>query len=106
MYATLKRRSDFKAVYEKHKRFSGRHFILLVNPKIEEIPTIGIVASRKVGNAVCRNLIKRRVRAFLRENSPDISLNNRAILIARSSTSGVGWLEFSDDLKAVFASVN
>jgi ribonuclease P protein component len=46
------------------------HFIVIVTPSDDGRARIGVTASRKVGNAVQRNRIKRLVREFYRLNKP------------------------------------
>ena len=48
-------------------------FVLLVRPRGDDDPTmrIGITVTKKIGNAVVRNRMKRRFRALAREILPD-----------------------------------
>ena len=45
-------------------------FVLLVNPNTAEKLRFGITVTKKIGNAVVRNRMKRRFRALLREMLP------------------------------------
>ena len=51
-------------------------FVLLVRPRGDEDPTIriGITVTKKIGNAVVRNRMKRRFRALARETLPDFGV--------------------------------
>ncbi len=51
-------------------------FVLLVRPRDDADPTmrIGITVSKKVGNAVVRNRMKRRFRMLAREVLPDAGI--------------------------------
>ena len=48
-------------------------FVLLVRPRGDEDPTkrVGFTVTKKIGNAVVRNRMKRRLRALAREILPD-----------------------------------
>ena len=48
-------------------------FVLLVRPRGDDDPTmrLGITVTRKIGNAVVRNRMKRRLRALARETLPE-----------------------------------
>ena len=71
----IRRRADFVRVQSKGERATSRHFVLLVcareqGPGVDEparAPSrLGIVATRKVGDATMRNRIKRLCRECFR----------------------------------------
>ena len=59
---------------------------------------LGITASRKVGNAVCRNRFKRRVRAWFRERRTDLGWDVDLIVVARNSGGRLNWAEIDERL--------
>jgi ribonuclease P protein component len=64
----LRRRGEFQAVFDAGQRLHGRFFTLLVARNRDAQPRLGIVASRKLGNAVHRNRAKRLIRDVFRKN--------------------------------------
>jgi ribonuclease P protein component len=68
---TLKKRSDFLAA-NRGKRAPMPGFVLLVRPRGDDDPTmrVGFTVTKKIGNAVVRNRMKRRLRAIARELLP------------------------------------
>ena len=85
--ARLRERRDYVRVQRTASRSQSRHFILLTakRPKFLESvegPRLGITASKKVGNAVARNRIKRRLRAWFREVREDV-VDRDFVVIAR-----------------------
>ncbi|MBS0236180.1 MAG: ribonuclease P protein component [Proteobacteria bacterium] len=48
-------------------RFPSASWVILAAREDNQTPAVGIVASKKVGNAVVRNLAKRKMRALARE---------------------------------------
>ncbi|WP_294044903.1 ribonuclease P protein component [Sphingomonas sp.] len=68
---TLTRRKDFLAA-NSGRRAPMPGFVLLVKPRDDGDPTmrVGYTVTKKIGNAVVRNRIKRRFRALAREVLP------------------------------------
>lgn len=79
----LKRRSDFNFVYKRGSHTSSKYFVLLFAKNRTNSPRIGFVVSKKVGNAVVRNKIKRKMRASLLPIIKNISPQYNFIFIAR-----------------------
>lgn len=67
----LQRRADFLAA-NGGKRAPMPGFVLLVRPRGDDDPVmrLGITITKKIGNAVVRNRMKRRFRALARELLP------------------------------------
>jgi ribonuclease P protein component len=63
----LRRRSEFQRVFEAGTRAQGRFLTLLTAPNGTSRTRLGIVASRKLGNAVHRNRAKRLIREIFRQ---------------------------------------
>ena len=103
MYGVLARRADFLRVYQRHSRVSGQYFTLLVHPCYTEAPRAGLVVSRKVGKAVRRNLVKRRLRAYLREHIEHTTMQRDIIVIARPGSAEATWQQHCQDLDRLFA---
>lgn len=62
----LRRRGDFVRCYRKGRRRHGALAILYAVPNGLEHARLGVTASRKVGGAVVRNRLRRRVREIYR----------------------------------------
>ncbi len=77
------RRADFLSKREKSKKISTENFTVICSEKREVGPRIGIVASKKVGNAVTRNRIKRLIREFFRLNRCRIRRPEDIVVIVR-----------------------
>ena len=68
-YTTLTRRADFLAA-NRGIRVARPGFVLLASTNEGKGQRAGITVTRKIGNAVVRNRMKRRFRALLREVLP------------------------------------
>ncbi len=62
----LGRRSDFQRCYRSGRRRHGAYAVLYEAPNEVGHPRLGITVSRKVGKAVVRTRLKRRIREIYR----------------------------------------
>ena len=64
----LRKRTEFEECYSGGVRMPGRHFLLFLLRRSEASgpPRLGISVSKKVGNAVERNRVRRRLREIVR----------------------------------------
>lgn len=68
----LKNAREFSAVYNQGKPHFGKYVVISVLPTEQEISRVGFAVGKKVGNAVTRNKIKRRLRAIIQDQSKQI----------------------------------
>lgn len=81
--STLTRRADFLAA-NKGLRVARPGFVLLASPNRGKGKRIGITVTKRIGNAVVRNRMKRRFRALGRELLPELGLpDTDHVLIGR-----------------------
>jgi ribonuclease P protein component len=91
-WRSLSRKSDFHKVYENGVKEVGRLLVVYLLPADDMARSV--VASRKIGNAVCRNRAKRLMREALRSGklgSPDhvVGILERLVSTdARKDTAG------------------
>lgn len=67
-YERVKSQQDFQKVISSQQRFNSKNFVVyyLKNEQYS-YPRFGIAASKKLGNAVTRNKIRRQVRAMIQQ---------------------------------------
>ena len=81
--SVLTRRADFLAA-NRGLRIARPGFVLLARPNDGQGLRYGITVTKKIGNAVVRNRMKRRFRALLREMLPSFGLpDHDHVLIGR-----------------------
>jgi ribonuclease P protein component len=85
----ITQRAQFQRVYRFGRRIETAYFVLYCLPNDASCHRLGITASKKMGNAVLRNRLKRIFREVFR-NCPLPGLPNLDIIVntKRSSTTG------------------
>jgi ribonuclease P protein component len=107
----LRRRQDFQKVYQYGKRHQQQHLTLkslqyLPSITTENLPAtrFGISVSKTVSKkAVTRNLLKRQVKAALRQLLPRITSGWSVVVGVRPSAQGCEYLEILRELEQLFA---
>ena len=83
----LSRSRDFDAVYRKGRSVSTRYLVLYAFPREEgetgPDPRLGLAVSRKVGGAVVRNRLKRRLREVFDALADTVRPGYDYVLVAR-----------------------
>jgi ribonuclease P protein component len=73
----VRRSGDYQRAFKAGARVHGRFFTLVAAPNEASVLRLGIVASRKLGNAVTRNRAKRLIRDVFRR--PTLSASQPGI---------------------------
>ena len=98
MPKVLTKRSDFVAA-NKGLRNAKPGFVLLTRPNGGEGVRYGITVTKKIGNAVVRNRMKRRFRELLRDALPEKALaNHDHVLIGRAGGVERDFATMADEL--------
>ena len=80
----MKASSEFKRLKEDGKTFPGRFLVLSALPDNSAVPfRFGLVTSRKVGGAVTRNTVRRRLREVIRTEQSRLKSGWLFVVIAR-----------------------
>ena len=82
----LRRRPEFLKVQETGQKFPSDAFLALVlpNARADGTTRLGLTVSTKVGNAVVRNRIRRRLRELFRTRRERLPRGLDVVLIARA----------------------
>jgi ribonuclease P protein component len=94
----LQRASEFKLIRACGNSWTGTHLILAVLYRDTRFPPrVGITTTRRLGNAVVRNRIRRRIREILRLNQHQLREGHWIVTIARVSSVSASYQELERD---------
>lgn len=99
----LRRRKDFLACYQEGKAVAQAHLVLYVRPQPSG-RRFGFVVGKKVGKAVVRNRVKRRLRAACRECLPNLTDGFDAVFVARKNAAEVDYRQLLREMQSLFQS--
>lgn len=96
----LRRRQDFKAVYRAGRPFVRQSLVLRVRPNPDTpVPRFGFTVGKRLGNAVLRNRVRRRLRAAARLSGARGSVD--IVIIARASAATASYQDLERTLRAL-----
>ncbi len=98
----LKKRAAFAYVYRKGEKASARD-LLLLSAKSKEGLKIGLSVSKKVGNAVTRNRVKRLLREALKPLTDRIDDGFMYVIVAYPSIAEKDFFSVSRSVEQAFS---
>lgn len=98
----IRKRKDYLTIYQQGTRGYSEHFITLTKKNPLCVQRLGITVSKKVGNAVKRNRIKRLLREFFRLNKSRLSNSQDILIIAKRGIPALRYQDVCNELEGVF----
>lgn len=92
-------KTDFKTVLKKGKRIHTDYLVmLLLGNTNTKTPQLGVIASLKVGKAVKRNLVKRRMQGIFKKILPNITPNSQIIVICKPAITSLPFQQLQKEI--------
>ncbi|MHA6260984.1 ribonuclease P protein component [Sporosarcina sp. CAU 1771] len=98
----IKKNEEFQRVFKNGKSFANRQFVVYCyNKKGQEEFRIGLSVSKKIGNAVTRNRIKRYLRQAFLELKDELKNDMDYVIIARHQAAKIDFHESKKSLQHI-----
>lgn len=98
----IRKKKEFLVLYKKGYRYKSKYFSLIGLSNALTYSRVGVVASRKVGNAVTRNRAKRWMRELFRRNKDLLEPPVDLLIVATAAMKEATWAELKENyLQAV-----
>lgn len=100
----LKNSRDFDRIIKKNKPYKYKEYIIFLERDTKNIYKFGLSVGKKVGNAVNRNLIKRRLKSII--DKKDYQNNFNCIIIVTKGINEISFKEMEDNLLYALKKLN
>ncbi len=98
----LKKSWEFLRVYQKGKKYWNPHFVIYLYQRELSQPRLGITASKKVGNSVTRNRVKRLIREAYRMLKFELLPYFDIVVVSRKAAAGLSGQQAQESLHQLF----
>ncbi|MCP4104267.1 MAG: ribonuclease P protein component [Desulfobacteraceae bacterium] len=100
------KRHEFLWLSKHGKKLQNKHFIAVFCPGRSERMRLGVTVTKKVGQAVTRNRIKRYCREYFRLNRHNISGKWDVNIIAKKETANLAGARIFSSLQDIFERIS
>jgi ribonuclease P protein component len=94
----MRKNAEFKKVYSQGRYYVEKYVVIYIIKNASDYNKVGYSVSKKIGKAVQRNLVKRRMREIYRLNGDRIKKGFDMVFTARTGSAAA---EFSDIRKCM-----
>jgi len=100
---TLKKKKDFDKVFNNGKSIASKYLVFYWNPNKKDKNRYGFSISKRIGKAVVRNKLKRRLKEIIRTEVESIcNKGYDIIIIARNPVNNLDFSGIKKDLLGLF----
>ena len=97
----LRQRKDFDLAFRYGSRRHTKNFTIILRPNGLQFSRLGVTVSKKVGNAVKRNRVKRYLREYFRLHKHKLPPSHDVVIIAKRDAATLAYQDVREELAAV-----
>lgn len=97
--ARVRRRADYRRIQASRSRTHTRHFLVVIVASPAQ--RLGITVTKKIGNAVVRNRVKRVLREVFRRNRALFPRDTDVVFIAKQGAGELGYAEVLQEVSGI-----
>ncbi|MCA9383069.1 ribonuclease P protein component [Candidatus Dojkabacteria bacterium] len=95
----IRKNPEYKRIYKAGNKFYSKYFtVIIADSPQDSVIRFGIVASKKVGNAVVRNKLKRQAREILKQYLTDEFQNKEIVIILKAEAAEANFQELQTEI--------
>jgi ribonuclease P protein component len=102
----LRQRKDFHLAFRYGSRRYTQHFTIVLRPNALQFSRLGVTVSKKVGNAVKRNRVKRYLREFFRLHKHKLPPSHDLVIIAKKNAATLAYHDIREELALLLVKDN
>lgn len=95
------RTNEYRAIYRTGRRVRSANFILFHLPSSGRESRIGLAVGRKVGGAVVRNKVRRRMREIIRRLRPLVRPPSKIALVAHPGVAALDYTQMEREMTSL-----
>ena len=99
--ASLNKNYEFKRLYNKGKNAASKYAVVYCLKTGRPFNRLGITVSTKLGGAVQRNRVRRRLKEIYRLNENSLRTGFNIVLVARVRSRDAGWGELHSSVMSL-----
>ena len=97
----IRRRREFLALQREGRRRHSAHFVVIERPSSNITSRLGVTVSKRVGNAVVRNRVKRLVREVFRHQRAQLCPPADLVVIAKPGANALTYAQAATELERI-----